>query len=79
MNHPTEMTLSPLNEWGHLYGLIEESQANRDCLSMLTLCSKMVICGEYPETSFVNAEIKFAEENGIEIAYMEDLNDIHKK
>ena len=71
--HPKAMTLSPLNEMGFLYGYITEEQANRDCLSWLTLCNKMIVCGDYPETSFVNAEIKFAEENGIPIVYMEEL------
>ena len=68
--NPDIMIVSPLHMMGFLYGRISEDKANEDCLSWLTLCEKMVVCGEWTDKSFVNAEIKFAEENGIPIEYL---------
>ena len=70
-NHEDIIPLSPLHAMGFLYGQISEQRANKDCLSWLAMSCRMVVCGEYPETSFVNAEIKFAEENGIPIEYID--------
>jgi len=63
--------ISPLHSFGFLYGNIDEIKAKKDCLSLLVMCDRMIVCGEYPESSFVNDEIKFAYENGIEVEYME--------
>jgi hypothetical protein len=69
--------LSPIHNYGHLWGHISEDKAINQCLAWLRCCNEIWVFGDYKHSNGCLAEIKEAKRLNITIRYVDmDLSEI---
>jgi hypothetical protein len=65
--------ICPLLTFSHLeYGEIGYEEEIEACLDILSVCDKLIVASDFPDSVGVQKEIDFANLVGMEVEYLED-------